>query len=112
MPRPITGAQPCPQCRQPTHHGPDAPNLGIPTRTDTTPLTRAGELAALLDGRKTYEISRTPRGRTEISYRDHWRINRSQHPTVVATHICGHPTPREWAAPQPPTPSRHDTPPY
>jgi hypothetical protein len=65
----------------------DAIVEGLPVHADPTPLTPIGELAALLAGRRTYDLARR-----ELWHRDRWRICRREHP-VVADHRCGIPPP-------------------
>jgi hypothetical protein len=77
---------------------------GFDTWCDPHPLTPDGELAALLEGRPTYDVS----GR-QLCIRRSRRI--AYFPAaarpVLATHVCGHPIPDGWRLPPaPPAPRR------
>lgn len=82
--------------------GLDATLAAIPTTVDPAPLTTAGEMAALLQGRHTYDFWTTtselhgPRRAWDITRAPATNTGRTR---VLATHICGstplpsHPTP-------------------
>lgn len=76
----------CPHCAAATIHALDAPVAAIDTRLDPQPLTVAAELAALLSGRRTYDLIPIA-GRHEIAWRDQWRIPHRRYP-ILATHQC------------------------
>jgi hypothetical protein len=81
----------CPACGVPTIRGLDAPVAAFTAVADPNPVDRAGELTALLAGRRTYRLWTRPRPTLRV--RDHWQI--SGHPAdtvpVVAQHRCGSP---------------------
>lgn len=86
--------------------GLDADWLAIQTTLDAHPLDNVGELLAVLQGRRTYDLRRTSsrgsHGR-EMDERNAWRIaNPWAMPWPVHTeHRCGQPLPA--AAAKPPT---------
>ncbi|MFE3449643.1 hypothetical protein ACFXJ8_11975 [Nonomuraea sp. NPDC059194] len=77
---------------------------GIPARADAAPLDPHQELAAILDGRFTYDVQ--PLGlprKPYLMYRHSFRIARSTREwKVVATHKCP-PGPHRPTIRQPPT---------
>lgn len=82
--------------------GLDDEPAGLTARCDPYPLSQAGEVAALRDGRWTWAIAH---GRLER--RDRWTI--PGHPPgpgllVVTEHRCDHPLPDDWLAPPTPRP--------
>jgi hypothetical protein len=67
---------------------------------DPWPLSPAGEVHALRDGRQTYQIRQWG-----VRYRNAYRIaGNPPRPgvTVLAEHRCGHPIPDTWKQPLPP----------
>ncbi|WP_245603603.1 hypothetical protein [Salinispora cortesiana] len=77
----------CPRCRKPILTALDE---GSPARVDTTPLPdRASEIAALLDNRATYTLTRNQ----HLIYRDAHRITANTlQGTIHAEHTCTRPT--------------------
>lgn len=70
---------------------------------DPYPLSAHGELQALRDDRKTYQMETYG-----VRHRNAWRI-RSKPPgkaTVLTEHRCHHPLPQDWLAPPEPTKPR------
>lgn len=61
--------------------------------TDPNPLSPLGEALALIDKRRTYELSRHGAG-LALYHRDHWQIS-GRHPSdtiiVLTDHKCGTP---------------------
>jgi hypothetical protein len=85
----------CRTCQQPILVGPDNDTCALNATCDTSQLNRTGELLAIIDGRKTYQIEGQ-----RIHRRDRWQIN-TEAAHVVAEHRCHNPTPRHWHAPEP-----------
>ena len=87
--------RPCPRCQPLVLVGLDHARCALPPTTNPTPLTPAGELAALLTGRETYKL--TPnRNAYELNWRDQHSIRAKPAGTlhgadIVATHQCGAP---------------------
>lgn len=88
-------AEACPSCGQTTMRGLDGDVAAFAVRVDVRPLSQAGELAALVAGRRTYALRWIAgRARYEIDTRD--PINIEHEPAgskmnldVVVTHSCG-----------------------
>lgn len=99
----------CQACWAYTLTGLDADALAFTVTVDDTPLTRAGELLAVLAGRSTY--SRDIRG--ELSHRDRYALRSPSPDPVHATHIHDQPLPSAWLAPAPrttaPTPTTEES---
>lgn len=99
----------CQACWAYTLTGLDADALAFTVTVDDTPLTRAGELLAVLAGRSTY--SRDIRG--ELSHRDRYALRSPSPDPVHATHIHDQPLPSAWLAPTPrttaPTPTTEES---
>ena len=78
--------QPCPHCHR---HTLTAIVSGVKTRLNPEPLTINTEIAALLDGRRTYDVLLygLPR-RMHPIWRDISRIRAPRRHTVIATHQC------------------------
>lgn len=92
-------------CGMPVIAGFDAPCIAWSTWVDLTELSRRGELAALLDGRRTYELWPVAGG-FELEYRGRDRIRHRPAdtpgtPPVLCTHRCDAYTPRDWSASRP-----------
>lgn len=92
------------RCHQPILVGLDADRCALAAACDPYPLTPAGEVWALRDGRWTYLLAGG-----QLQPRDRWNI--PGHPPddatrVLAEHRCGHPIPDERRAPPPPAPPR------
>lgn len=81
----------CRKCGRPVMVGTDAMVTGVSVAADPAPLTVFGELAAVMDGCATFDLTFTTR--YEIDYRDQWRIEGVPAGTgrsdVVAEHRCG-----------------------
>ncbi|WP_086847012.1 hypothetical protein [Amycolatopsis kentuckyensis] len=75
-------SEPCPRCGRLQLIGIDE---GCPYRVCPTPLTPEAELAALMQGRRSYSISGD-----FLHYRDSFRMRGDARgrPTVIATHLC------------------------
>jgi hypothetical protein len=84
----------CRNCAAPVFRGLDADLMALEVTLDVRPVNAAGELAALIEGRRTYELSWIARpGRYEIERRDHFRISGRPPGTsgidVLTSHVCG-----------------------
>lgn len=109
LPTAITGASRKAQIRVHSCHAPilaglDADVAALSVAVDPYPLTPLGEVEALRDSRRTYDLRQM-----RLDRRDHWTIPghppSPRHP-VVAEHRCGHPIPDDWKAPPaPPAPT-------
>lgn len=91
-------------CHAPILAGLDADVAALSVAVDPYPLTPLGEVEALRDSRRTYDLRQM-----RLDRRDHWTIPghppSPRHP-VVAEHRCGHPIPDDWKAPPtPPAPT-------
>ncbi len=89
-------------CGMPTMSGIDRDPCGLDAWCDLGQLTADGEFQALLDGRRTYEVSNQ-----RLHPRDRWSIpGHPASPTtvVLAEHRCHQPIPATWC--QPPRPAR------
>lgn len=95
-------------CGLPIMLGLDADLCAFEVRCDLGQLDTRGEVMALLEGRRTYELN----VRGELNRRDHWAI-RARPPsrvTVLAEHRCDAPIPAAWCVPAPkPAARRSDT---
>ena len=91
----------CRRCRTLTLAGLDGNVLAMDADADLPPLTRRGDLLALVAGRVTYELGADGR----LHYRSPRHVVHGP-PTpsssVHAAHRCGVPPPAEWLAPPPP----------
>ena len=78
--------QPCPRCNR---HTLVAMVSGVKTRLNPEPLSITAEIAALLDGCRTYDVLLwgLPR-RMHPIWRDISRIRAPRRHTVIATHQC------------------------
>ncbi len=91
----------CSACRVPVLAGLDGDVLALDVDVDVVPLSRRGELSALVDGRATYELAsggrlhrRRPRQVVHGSP--------SGASTTHAVHQCDRPVPAAWTIPTPP----------
>jgi hypothetical protein len=98
----------CRDCKSHVIAGLDADRCAREAVCDPLALSKQGEALALIAGRSTWHLLA---GRLE--YRDHWRIlgypAGSVNRPVVASHLCHHQIPSDWAAPAPITPLRTHT---
>lgn len=82
----------CRVCHRPTLTAADAPMAGHTVRVDPTPLDAMGELAALLAGCSTFDLSWAGE-RYELDFRYEWHIRGAPPGTgrsdVLAEHRCG-----------------------
>ena len=92
----------CPRCRAPIISGTDADYCALIIQADTTPLSPAGEMVALLGGRTTYTLEQPLAGCARLFRRNPSRIARQKPGTpdkpwrkydVLARHQCGHQIP-------------------
>lgn len=92
----------CPRCRAPIVTGTDADYCAEVIQADTTPLSAAGEMIALLGGRTTYTIEKPLTGCARLFRRNPPRIARQKPGApdkpwrkydVLAQHECGKPIP-------------------
>ena len=88
----------CRHCAAPVFRGLDADLMALEVTADVRPLNAAGELAAILTDRRTYElrwVSRNGQGRYELERRDSFRIRGRPPGTagidVLAAHRCNTP---------------------
>ena len=51
----------CAKCRREILSGPDADTCGMDAKADKTPISRTGELWAVVENRRTYELDPTGR---------------------------------------------------
>lgn len=90
-------AQPrrCRTCNAHVITGLDADRCALAVIADPTPLDAAGELLALVQGRRTFTLNHDS-GRMVLNYRDDGRI-RHRPPggdyDVLPAHVCGQPLP-------------------
>lgn len=92
-------------CGLPIMLGLDADVCAFEATCDLGELTAAGEAAALLEGRRTYELN----VRGELRTREPHDITRrpaGAATPVLAEHRCAAPIPAAWCVPRPPTASR------
>ena len=79
----------------------------IPVHLDPWPLNPQGEVEALRDGRRTYQIRQWG-----VRYRNAYRIAGNPpgpRTTVLAEHRCGEDIPDTWRQPPPRKPTTHNT---
>lgn len=109
--RAVTGH--CKSCHDVVARGLDSHVLALAATVDVAPLDNDAEVAALVLGRTTYELTWTG-GRYEINRRDRWRIQgrpaQANGVHVVAEHQCG--LPLAQMPPLTPLVSTPDLPPY
>lgn len=83
----------CRDCSAPVFRGLDADIMALEVTVDVRPVNADGELTALLEERRTYELSWNGR-RYEIDRRDQFRIKGRPPGTrgidVLVSHVCGH----------------------
>jgi hypothetical protein len=103
MTRPAVSVE-CRNCRQMILAGVDGPVAGLGAFVDDIPLTRSGELLAVLSGRRTYVVGI----RGDLSRRDRWMIRTAARDRVLPEHRCGDPVPYPWRAPALPPTRRPD----
>ena len=87
----------CKQCGAHIAVGLDDDQCALPAAADPTPLTWAGELAARLNGRRTYEIAAR-----ELWHRYREQLRRPAPDPVLPEHRCNDPVPTTWLQPVPP----------
>lgn len=97
--RKVIGAV-CPACGAATLVGLDGDACALTATVDVRPLTRTGELLAVVDGRRTYHLAG---GR--LDRRDRWRIRTATTP-VLPEHRCHAPIPDAWRLPPAPSAPR------
>jgi hypothetical protein len=83
----------CRQCGRPVMAGLDDDMCALSVVVDTYPLSAAGEVVALMSGRRTYSLTWAG-GRYEIDRRDEYRIDGNPpgaraNVDVVVNHECG-----------------------
>lgn len=88
----------CPDCRSRVLAGTDSDRTGIDAVVDNYPLTRTGELLAVIAGRRVYEHDRDGR----LHRRDRYRLRTATTGTILASHTCHHPIPDSWRLPPAP----------
>lgn len=94
----VAKRHPCSKCGAHIRSGLDDDACALSVRVDDEPLTRNGELLAILAGRKTYMLVQD-----RLYRRDHWSIRKAaEYP--VADHRCWEPLPLQWLQPPPPPP--------
>lgn len=89
----------CRHCWAYTLTGLDADRCALVAVVDNSPLTRTGELLAVLAGRQVY--SRDIRG--ALDRRDRFALPTPSREPVHASHDCEQPLPAAWLAPPPVT---------
>lgn len=96
----------CRKCGAHVRDGLDNDALALVARVDDEPLTRYGELLAVIDRRKTYSLEA---GRL---YRRHLHHLGKPAAHVYAQHRCWELMPAAWIQPPPAKPIDHDDPPF
>lgn len=92
----------CPRCWTYTRTGADADACALTAVVDDVPLSRTGELMAVVAGRLVYECDL----RGALHYRDRWSIRSAAKGVVYAAHRCDEPIPAPWRQPtSPPAPA-------
>lgn len=91
----------CQRCWTYTLTGLDADRCALVAVVDNSPLTRTGELLAVLAGRQVY--SRDLAG--ALDRRDRFALRSPSRDPVHASHDCATPLPASWLAPPPPPPA-------
>lgn len=85
----------CGQCRADILAGIDADTCGLSARCDPRPLTRSGELLAVVDGRRTYALDIAGR----LWWRGRYGIRSASREPVLAEHRCHAAVPDDWTLP-------------
>ena len=96
----------CHKCGAHIRSGLDADVLAFVARVDDEPVTRQGELLAILNGRRTYSLEG---GRLYRRERHHLQIPAR---APYAQHRCWEPFPAPWLAPAPRPAAATDAPPF
>lgn len=96
----------CHKCGAHIRSGLDADALAFVARVDDEPLTRQGELLAIVNGRKTYSLEGQ-----RLYRRDLHHIKRPAD-TVHAAHRCWEPMPLAWIKPSAPKNLAPKNPPF
>jgi len=96
----------CHKCGAHIRSGLDGDALAFVARVDDEPLTRQGELLAILNGRKTYSLEGQ-----RLYRRDLHHIKKAAE-VVHATHRCWEPMPVGWTKPPAPTNHVPENPPF
>lgn len=99
MPKPQLGTH---TCRMATLAGLDRDRAARLVHVEPYPLSPTGEVAALRDQRRTYQIATWG-----LAHRTahHIRAHPAGSRTVLAEHRCGAPIPEDWKAPPTPRPT-------
>lgn len=90
----------CSRCWTHTLTGGDGDVAALNATVDNSPLTRSGELLAVISGRQVYAVDI----RGALHRRDRWMLRRPSAEAVVAEHRCDSPLPTAWLAPPSPRP--------
>ena len=93
----------CHTCAAPVLTALDANRCALTVTLDPYALTPAGEVWALQDGRRTYQLTNG-----QLNPRDRWNIpGRPPGPdhTILPSHRCHQPTPHQHRQPPTPTPA-------
>lgn len=96
----------CHKCSAHIRSGLDADALAFVARVDDEPLSRQGELLAVISGRRTYSLEG---GR--LHRREHHHLRTPSRAPYVE-HRCWEPFPATWLAPAQKPPAVSDTPPF
>lgn len=100
----------CPRCRAAVLRCLDGD--GLPATADPRPLTPAGELAALVAGRDTYDAWHVANTWVELEHRNHFTLAAPRRWPVLPGHACPGVVP-DWSfLPTPPAPRQEDTCPF
>lgn len=98
------------RCRMATLAGLDRDRAALVVHVEPYPISPVGEVAALRDGRATYQVA--PWGLLQRTAH-HIRQTPAGQRTVLAKHRCGEPLPADWIAspkPRPATPNHQEVP--
>jgi hypothetical protein len=88
----------CAQCWTYTLTGADGDRCALNATVDNSPLSRTGELLAVVAGRQVYALDIAG----ALHRRDRWSIRtESTREPVLAAHVCDQPLPAAWLAPRP-----------
>lgn len=92
----------CAECWTYTLTGGDADRCALNATVDNSPLSRTGELLAIIAGRQVYALDRAG----ALHRRDRFSIRAESHrEPVLPAHRCGAPIPAAWLAPPLPRPA-------